>query len=257
MYLPQTPHYLPALSFPLIEARIARKPAIILPVGGLEPLGRHVPLGAANLCVTALADQLSAETGVLMAPLFPFGATRPFRAFGGAGGMHWKRLGAAVAAVLRDYIAQGARQLLVVDGLYGNDASLAWAARYIQARYPQTTVSVLAWQREPDIRRFIGEATGTREPGRSEVGLLSMASALGMTFAPPDSQAKQAVKDPSAYRTWSRRGKDPEKFRKLYPDATVAAHQVPVEKALGEELLKRVVGLFVDRIEASAQPGHK
>ena len=56
-----------------IEAVIAGDPRLIIPVGTCEQHGPHLPLGTATIIAERLADDLSAEYGVLRAPAIEFG----------------------------------------------------------------------------------------------------------------------------------------------------------------------------------------
>jgi creatinine amidohydrolase len=52
---------------------IQRDPRLIIPVGACEQHGRHMPLGSDTMIVEHLADDLSAEFGVCIAPTLEYG----------------------------------------------------------------------------------------------------------------------------------------------------------------------------------------
>src|SRR4029078_678073 len=54
-------------------AIVERDPRLIVPVGTCEQHGPHLPLGTATIIVEYLADDLSAEFGVLRAPTLEYG----------------------------------------------------------------------------------------------------------------------------------------------------------------------------------------
>jgi creatinine amidohydrolase len=56
-----------------IAAVVARDPRLIVPVGTCEQHGPHMPLGCDTIIVERLADDLSAEFGVLRAPTVEYG----------------------------------------------------------------------------------------------------------------------------------------------------------------------------------------
>src|SRR4051812_9057542 len=56
-----------------VAALVARDPRLIIPVGTCEQRGPHLPLGCSTIIVEHLADDLSAEFGVLRAPTVEFG----------------------------------------------------------------------------------------------------------------------------------------------------------------------------------------
>ena len=59
-----------------VAALLAEDPRLIVPVGSCEPHGPHLPVGAPTLIVERLADDLSADFGVLRAPAIEFGVSR-------------------------------------------------------------------------------------------------------------------------------------------------------------------------------------
>ena len=56
-----------------VRAAIESDPRLIIPVGTCEQHGRHLPLGADTFIVEHLADDLSAEFGVCVAPTLEYG----------------------------------------------------------------------------------------------------------------------------------------------------------------------------------------
>jgi creatinine amidohydrolase len=56
-----------------VTAAMKRDPRLIIPLGTCEQHGPHLPMGAATIIAEALADDLSAEFGVLRAPTLEYG----------------------------------------------------------------------------------------------------------------------------------------------------------------------------------------
>jgi creatinine amidohydrolase len=56
-----------------IAAALAAEPRLLVPIGTCEQHGPHLPLGGDTIIVEQLADDLSAEFGVLRAPTLEFG----------------------------------------------------------------------------------------------------------------------------------------------------------------------------------------
>jgi len=55
---------------------LARRPALLVPVGSTEEHGAHLPLGIDTIIVERLADDLSARFGILRAPAVEYAANR-------------------------------------------------------------------------------------------------------------------------------------------------------------------------------------
>ena len=76
-----------------IAETLARDGRLIVPVGTCEQHGRHMPLGCDSLIVEHLADDLSAEFGILRAPTIEFGVNvATERGFPGNGSVRKKTL---------------------------------------------------------------------------------------------------------------------------------------------------------------------
>src|SRR5881409_1847889 len=56
-----------------IEAILSEDPRLIVPIGTCEQHGPHLPLGCDTIIVERMADDLSAEYGVLRAPTVEYG----------------------------------------------------------------------------------------------------------------------------------------------------------------------------------------
>lgn len=63
-----------------VQDALARDPRLIVPVGTTEQHGPHLPIGTDTILVEHLADDLSAEFGILRAPTVEYGVNASTRA---------------------------------------------------------------------------------------------------------------------------------------------------------------------------------
>ena len=68
-----SPHRIMQMRPGEVADAIQRDPRLIIPVGACEQHGRHMPLGSDTMIVEHLADDLSAEFGVCIAPTLEYG----------------------------------------------------------------------------------------------------------------------------------------------------------------------------------------
>ena len=88
-----TPRRLKELIPSQVAAILADDPRLIVPVGTCEQHGPHLPLGCDTVVVERLADDLSIEFGVLLAPTFEYGVNVDTeRAFAGNGSLRKKTI---------------------------------------------------------------------------------------------------------------------------------------------------------------------
>jgi creatinine amidohydrolase len=99
------------------EARSALEadPRLIVPVGTCEHHGAHLPLGCDTLVVERLADELSAEFGILVAPTIEYGVNFVTRQpLPGSASVRRKTLRRWVNDLLLDWERQGVREFLIL-----------------------------------------------------------------------------------------------------------------------------------------------
>jgi creatinine amidohydrolase len=88
---------------------------LIVPVGTCEQHGPHMPLGCDTIIVERLADQLSAEFGILRAPTLEFGVNvETERGFAGNASLRRKTLHRALNDLLDTWESTGIREFILL-----------------------------------------------------------------------------------------------------------------------------------------------
>src|SRR4029079_6142944 len=104
-----------------IEAVIAGDPRLIIPVGRCEQRGPHLPLGTATIIAERLADDLSAEYGVLRAPAIEYGVNVDTeRGFIGNASVRKKTLHRTLNDLLESWEATGFKEFILLTA-HGHD----------------------------------------------------------------------------------------------------------------------------------------
>ncbi|HKT61279.1 MAG TPA: creatininase family protein [Gemmatimonadales bacterium] len=75
-----------------VRTRLQERPGLIVPVGTTEQHGPHLPLGCDTIIVEHLADDLSAEFGILRAPTVEFGVHAATHALPGGASLRRRTL---------------------------------------------------------------------------------------------------------------------------------------------------------------------
>lgn len=100
---------------------LARDPRLIIPVGTTEQHGPHLPLGADTLLVERLADDLSAEFGVLRAPTVEYGVNARTRTpYPGNASLRRKTLHRFMNDLVGSWEESGVRQFIILTA-HGHD----------------------------------------------------------------------------------------------------------------------------------------
>jgi creatinine amidohydrolase len=106
-----------------LEARLAKKPALVLALGTIEWHSHHLPLGLDLLKAQAIAERTAARAEAVLAPASWWAA-------GGVPQPHTLRLSGSVTepvltAVLSGFAGMGFRAICLVNGHYGLENSIA------------------------------------------------------------------------------------------------------------------------------------
>jgi creatinine amidohydrolase len=98
-----------------VAAVLERDARLVIPVGTCEQHGRHLPLGADTLIVERLADDLSAELGVLRAPTMEYGVNADAeRGFAGNASLRKKTLHRMLNDLLDTWESTGVREFILL-----------------------------------------------------------------------------------------------------------------------------------------------
>jgi len=201
-----------------VEDHLKRDTRLLVPLGALEAYGRDTPLAAATVVCEALTVEVSKASGALFAPAFAYGCSLPFSAFAGTGGVRLRVLLNALTDLIREWVRQGFRRLLVVDVTWGNREALDEALDRVKGERG-AVVAAYRWEDDSAVRECVQRLFGRVEQGRWDMPLLCMASHLLGTQVRLEALGAGKRPDDQTTRNWIRRGRDPERFRKLFPSA--------------------------------------
>lgn len=98
-----------------VAETLARDPRLIIPVGTIERTDPALPMGASTLIVERLADDLSAEFGVLRAPTVEYGVNRaPDPSYPGAATLRKKTLHRLLNDLLTSWECDGVNEFVLL-----------------------------------------------------------------------------------------------------------------------------------------------
>jgi creatinine amidohydrolase len=98
-----------------VRAAIRSDPRLIVPVGTCEQHGRHLPLGTATMIVEHLANDLSAEFGVCVAPTLEYGVNvATERGFPGNASLRKKTLHRMLNDLLDSWESTGVMEFILL-----------------------------------------------------------------------------------------------------------------------------------------------
>jgi creatinine amidohydrolase len=135
----------------------------ILPVGATEQHGMHLPTGVDSLSATAVAEGVSAETGIPVLPTLPYGCSLGHsRKWPGTLSLRPATLSLAVAEIADWVQASGFSRLLILNGHVTNWAPLRCALETIRADIPDMRIALRnIWQISSAVDALYGYDGGS------------------------------------------------------------------------------------------------
>lgn len=117
------------LSRDAFAERIAKFPAVILPLGATEQHGYHLPLGVDIILAEALATRIAEATGATVMPAMPFGYSWVWRDAPGSVTVEARTLEDVICQTAESLARHGVRHVFLVNGHEANSATMKYAAR--------------------------------------------------------------------------------------------------------------------------------
>ena len=161
---------------------------VLLPIGGCEQHGPHLPIGTDTLLVESVANAVSSRTGVPVLPTLPFGGDPGgARRWFGTLGLSPTALSVVIGELLEALIAQGFTRLLLICGGSSSETGLRSALHQVRLKHPKAQVGMRHLMEVSPRVQLAGDAEGARPhtlaPGGSSHGGASE-TALMLHLAP-------------------------------------------------------------------------
>nr|WP_269811000.1 creatininase family protein [Kineosporia rhizophila] len=124
---------------------VKRTDAVIIPVGAIEQHGPHLPLAVDTLICQAVAEGVSALTGVPVLPPVTYGVSGSHGDFPGTVALRPETLIAVMEDLIDSLYASGVRQFVLLNGHIWNNGSLDVTAEKLRVRHKDARVRALGY----------------------------------------------------------------------------------------------------------------
>jgi len=177
------------MTSPEVQAEIKAGTPIVLPVGAIEQHGPHLPLGTDGFIPEYIAAETAAQRRLVVAPPLFYGAySRPRsgggRHFPGSVGLPGRVLEQVVHCLVEDWLRQGFRKVIVLNGHFENAWTLLEGVEQAIERYTTTSKVLLVnwWEQvgPADIEEIFGNTFPGWETEHASITETSMLE----SFAP-------------------------------------------------------------------------
>lgn len=238
------PLYLAEMGYSAIEEHLKSIPLLVVPIGGLETYGTCGPLGAAQIVSHFICSELSSRFSVLCAPSVNYSCTVAFRAFPGCTSLHHDTFINLIIDLCKGWKLQGFKKILFVNSNPDNCKHAEMALQRVNSS-GKDVVGFFDWQTNRSVRAFISKFVLGNELGRSQKSILSMAAYFKpQLFEKLDSEEHCRLPDVNLFKRWQKMGKDPVKFRKLFPLGSTSEEPVPYDSSFGKELFEHILEIL-------------
>ncbi len=233
------PIYLADLTWTQAGHLLAQHDRLILVAGATEQHGHHLPLGTDNFIPLALAERLSARTGIPIGPQLPIGMSESHMAFPGSFTFTTETLKGVYLELVQSAYRNGSRRLFVINGHGGNIPTWTWVISLAMKIKKDLKIHATHWWQEETARQYVYEKTGRNE---NHAGLEESAAML--VSRPELVQLKKAVAHTSVPEDiWSR---PPAEVRALVPSGAIGMNPAQATKEMGEEMIARLIEEYVE-----------
>jgi creatinine amidohydrolase len=141
------------LSWREANERFRRDPRLLVPVGTLLQHGPHLPLSTDTVIVTRLAERLSQEYGVVLAPTLPYGVgSETEQAYAGSGCLRGKTLHRVLNELVENWEGQGVEEIYLLTA-HGFGAHLQAIGTVVDLH----AVDLQAFLETPHLEEHAGE----------------------------------------------------------------------------------------------------
>jgi len=232
-----TPQRLQDLAPDRATAAIAADPRLIVPIGTCDPHGPHLPIGCDTLLVDRLADDLSAEFGILRAPTVAYGVSADAaRGQPRSGSVRKKTLHLLLNDLLASWERAGVREFILLTA-NGDDAHQEALATVMTAAARVRVVDACA----ANVTGLVADAEGWRRGGDADTSLMLYLAPHLVDMRLAEQYTPDAVNRRRGAWGWGRVTHEPE----IPTDRTAAT------AAKGESLYDEIRGRIAHRILAA------
>lgn len=228
-------------TWPEVEARLARDPGMLVPIGSTEQHGPTGLIGTDALTADAIAIGAGRAADALVAPPINVGMALHHMAFAGTISLRPETLMAVVGETVLSLARHGCRRFLFVNGHGGNGPSVRAAFSRIQAEAADLGLDGAAdlrcqihnWWEGPTVRELAREFYGDRD------GWHATASEIAVTQHLFPEAIKDADLDPEQAPFGEIHGA--EDFRRRFPDGRIGSNPALATPEHGRQLLEAAI----------------
>lgn len=197
------------LTRPEIEEYLEHDDIVLLPVGATEQHGRHLAIDTDSYISHEVAKRIAEKSGVLVAPVVPFGFSKAHMCFKGSISLELDTLITVYREVIEALHHHGFNKVIVINGHGGNINAINEAIRQIKEKSGKTVYNIPAWCADAGFGKSVVHVLKQEGGGHACEEETSTALYLGqrvlmeeaVKWSPPEGRSEFVKKYSSSYST--------------------------------------------------------
>ncbi|GAI94072.1 unnamed protein product, partial [marine sediment metagenome] len=130
---------------PEVEEYLKENDLVLFPTGSTEQHGKHIAIDNDAFTALEVAKRVAEKTGVLVAPVMPFGYSPHHMAFSGTITLPFETLLQVYKEVCKSLMKHGFKKIVIMNGHGGNSNVIAEALRRIREETGETVYSLMVF----------------------------------------------------------------------------------------------------------------
>ena len=240
------------MTWPEVEGVLKEPNVVILPTGCLEQHGRHLPLSVDTRCAAYVAELAARKVTdehnirVVVAPPVIYGETLTFRNFPGTVGLSLDTITRVIEEIVRGFVSQGFKHILIVNGHFSNTLPISVALRKVSTDFPNLGLYAVYW--------WVLGSNAIQKMRKSQVmaHACELETSVSLVIQPENVHLDKAVKEsqsiPVSSKWFAADTYGPKKlihiprqFPKMGKDAGVMGDPTVATKEFGEKVIAAAV----------------
>jgi len=133
------------LTRPEVEEYLKENDLVLFPTGSTEQHGKHIAIDNDAFTALEVAKRVAEKTGVLVAPVMPFGYSPHHMAFSGTITLPFETLLQVYKEVCKSLMKHGFKKIVIMNGHGGNSNVISEALRRIKEETGETVYSLMVF----------------------------------------------------------------------------------------------------------------
>ena len=184
------------------------------------------------------------RTDCMVAPLLSYGYNTPFKAFEGCTGISEHTFINVLIECCNSLLFQGFKRIMIFSTSTDGENGIQEAAARVCKRGEVTFCTL---QKNEQFRLFCARKNNSTELWRNEWGTVALAKSLLPKYRDIQLPTIQhPLPDKKQFKSWYKRGKDPQKLRKMIPDIRLSSFAGSITDADAKEVMNFTVSLLLE-----------